>query len=106
MVGARKTAPCGCAAACSHRARKVDAGRPYVLRSVHGPEGATWEAKLRANSVLMVRMCSIRTPDAAGDAPPVQAQKRKRSLPSRQTAAAPDGALFFADVVEGGVHPT
>ena len=104
MVGARKMAPCGCTAgACPHRARKVDAGRPYVLRGVRGPEGEKWESKLRANPVLLVRVCSIRAP--GGESAPPPPAKRKRIAPSgSSTTSRTDGVIFWPDVVVGEVH--
>lgn len=70
MVGSRKMTPCSCAAsqACPHAQRKVDAGRPYLLRHVLDARGGvdpTWTHTLRANAVMRTMMSSIRLPRSA-----------------------------------------
>lgn len=78
MVGSRKMVPCSCTQGeCSHRNRKVDAGRPYLLHSVldaHGCASSEWEAQLRKNTHLLVKMCSIRTPNKPTDPTPAPAE--------------------------------
>lgn len=104
LVGCRKMVPCGCAGeACAHPGRKVDAGRPYLFRTVldcHGVVDETWTRTLRANAVVRTVMCSIRTPE--DEAAPRKPQRPKR--PRAPGAAASDAAsMRLVDLVDGEV---
>ena len=123
MVGSRKMAPCGCGegAECSHGpSRKVDAGRPYLLRRVVGPDGRVeeeWTRALLVNPVLRARMSSIRVPDrsssSSADPPPRKPHRPPSShsalLPKRNKTWWPPGSahpltyIAYADFVLGTV---
>lgn len=83
MIGSRKMTACGCAFDCDHPGRRLDAGRPYVMRSVRDAVGAVdeaWGATLCANHILRARTCSIRTTARDSDPEPEleQSQRKKR----------------------------
>ena len=107
MVGSRKMAPCACREACPHPRRRVDAGRPYELVRVLGPDGyedAALTRRLRANPALCAVACSIRTPARPGEAEPPPAKRARAAggpLLASLLEAPPDPAhaqLRVADV--------
>ena len=120
MIGSRKMAPCGCrdGEECTHGpARKVDAGRPYLLRRVVGADGSVeeeWTRTLLANPVLRARMSSIRVPDRSSSRPTPPPPPPSRMPPSRpknrrtsssSSSSHPSSSMAYADLVLGPVDP-
>lgn len=97
LVGCRKMTPCTCPAGpCPHPMRKVDAGRPYLLRHVLNAEGAVddkWTRTLRLNAAMRTIMSSIRLPC---DAPPPERKKKAAAQHKKQRT----GSVRLVDVVD------
>lgn len=112
MFGSRKMVPCGCTPndACTHRKQKVDAGRPYLLRTVvdaHGNTDDRWTQTLRRNTALCTRMTSIRLScdDDYAPAPKRHRRAAAASVSSVFSAAAHADGRRVADMILGDLEP-